>query len=115
MDVLRTRAAVTLTKPLALPKAKRVTRREGEIECDEILFARLRELRKQLADERGVPAYIIFGDTTLRELARAYPTRVGQLEGITGIGEKKRAEFGETFTAAIADFLKTNPKVTFND
>ena len=115
MNVLRTRAAVTLTKPLALPKAKRVTRREGEIECDEILFARLRELRKQLADERGVPAYIIFGDTTLRELARAYPTRVGQLEGITGIGEKKRAEFGETFTAAIADFLKTNPKITFND
>ena len=115
MNVLRTRATVTLTKPLALPKAKRVTRREGEIECDEILFARLRELRKKLADERGVPAYIIFGDTTLRELARAYPTRVGQLEGITGIGEKKRAEFGETFTAAIADFLKTNPKVTFND
>ncbi|WP_246026407.1 DNA helicase RecQ [Oleiharenicola lentus] len=115
LNVLRTRAAVTLTKPLALPKAKRVTHREGEIECDEILFARLRELRKQLADERGVPAYIIFGDTTLRELARRYPTRVGQLEGITGIGEKKRAEFGDTFTAAIAEFLKTNPKIEFAD
>ncbi|MDQ5977238.1 MAG: ATP-dependent helicase RecQ [Verrucomicrobiota bacterium] len=115
MNLLRTRAAVTLTKPLALPKAKRVTHREGEIECDEILFARLRELRKKLADERGVPAYIIFGDTTLRELARRYPVRLAQLEGITGIGEKKRAEFGETFTEAIADFLKTNPKVTFND
>jgi ATP-dependent DNA helicase RecQ len=115
LDVLRTRATVTLTKPLALPKAKRVTRREGEIECDEILFARLRELRKKIADERGVPAYIIFGDTTLRELARAYPTRVGQLEGITGIGEKKRAEFGETFTTAIAEFLATNPRVQFPD
>lgn len=115
MNVLRTRASVTLTKPLALPKAKRVARREGEIECDEILFARLRELRKKLADERGVPAYIVFGDTTLRELARAYPTRLGQLEGITGIGEKKRAEFGETFVSAIADFLKTNPRMQFND
>ncbi len=115
LDVLRKRSAVTLTKPLALPKAKRVTHREGEIECDEILFARLRELRKKLADERGVPAYIIFGDTTLRELARRYPVRLAQLEGITGIGEKKRAEFGETFTSAIADFLKTNPKVEFAD
>jgi ATP-dependent DNA helicase RecQ len=113
LEVLRTRATVTLTKPLASPKVKRVTHREGEIECDEILFARLREVRKKLADERGVPAYIIFGDTTLRELARAYPVRVDQLEGITGIGEKKRAEYGATFVAAIADFLHTNPRIGF--
>jgi ATP-dependent DNA helicase RecQ len=113
MNVLRTREKVTLTKPLALPQAKRVTRREGDIECDEILFAHLRNLRKKLADERGVPAYIIFGDATLRELAHHYPTTVAQLEGITGIGEKKRAEFGETFTQAIATFLKTNPRLKF--
>ncbi len=115
LDLLRTRTPVTLTKPMALPKARRTTRREGDIECDEILFARLRELRKKLADERGVPAYVVFGDTTLRELARVYPIRVAQLEGITGIGEKKRAEFGEIFTDAIASFLKTNPKMSFND
>ncbi|MBI2517414.1 MAG: DNA helicase RecQ [Opitutae bacterium] len=113
LAVLKSRAAITLTKPLALPKAKRITRREGEIECDEILFARLRELRKQLADERGVPAYIIFGDATLRQMAREYPTRLADLEGITGVGEKKRAEYGEIFTAAIASFLKTNPRVSF--
>jgi ATP-dependent DNA helicase RecQ len=113
LELLRSRAPVTLTKPLSLPKARRVARREGEIECDEILFARLRELRKQLADARGVPAYIIFGDTTLREMARAYPTSLVRLDGITGVGEKKRAEFGEAFTRAIADFLKTNPKMDF--
>jgi ATP-dependent DNA helicase RecQ len=113
MNVLRTRAKITLTKPLALPKARRVTRREGEIECDEILFAHLRNLRKKLADERGVPAYVVFGDATLRELAHHYPTRIDQLDGITGIGEKKRAEFGETFTRAIATFLETNPRLKF--
>lgn len=113
MNVLRTREKITLTKPLSLPKAKRVTRREGEIACDEILFARLRELRKKLADERGVPAYVIFGDATLRQLAREYPIDVDQLDGITGIGEKKRAEFGATFVAAIAKFLDTNPRVQF--
>ncbi|MBA4138600.1 MAG: DNA helicase RecQ [Opitutus sp.] len=113
MNLLRTREKITLTKPLSLPKAKRVTRREGEIECDEILFAHLRNLRKKLADERGVPAYVVFGDATLRQLAREYPTRIGELEGITGIGEKKRAEFGATFTAAIAEFLETNPRLKF--
>lgn len=114
MNVLRTREKITLTKPLSLPKAKRVTRREGEIACDEILFARLRELRKKLADERGVPAYVIFGDATLRQLAREYPIDVDQLDGITGIGEKKRAEFGATFVAAIARFLDNNPRLKFD-
>ena len=115
MNLLRTREKVMLTKPLALPQAKRVTRREGEIACDEILFARLRELRKKLADERGVPAYVVFGDATLRQLAREYPIYVDQLDGITGIGEKKRAEYGPTFVAAIAQFLEANPRMSFND
>ena len=105
---------VQLTKPMDLPKAKRITRREGDIACDEILFERLRELRKKLADARGVPAYIVFGDTTLRHLARNYPTRLSELEGITGVGEKKRAEFGEAFTAAIAAYLETNPRLSFD-
>ncbi len=115
LAVLTARQPITLTKPLALPKAKRAVRREGDVECDEILFARLRELRKRLADERAVPAYIIFGDTTLRQMARFYPVRISDLEGITGVGEKKRAEFGETFASTIADFLRTNPRMTFND
>jgi ATP-dependent DNA helicase RecQ len=114
-EVLRSRAPITLTKPMDLPKAKRVARREGDIACDEILFERLRTLRKQLADERKVPAYVVFGDATLRQMARQYPTRVGEMEGITGVGEKKRAEFGEVFAEAIATFLETNPRVTFND
>lgn len=115
LAVLTARKPITLTKPLALPKAKRAARREGDVECDEILFSRLRELRKRLADERSVPAYIIFGDTTLRQMARNYPVRVTDLDGITGVGEKKRAEFGETFASTIAEFLKTNPRMTFND
>ena len=115
MDLLRSRTPITLTKPMNLPKAKRVIRREGDIACDEILFERLRALRKRLADERKVPAYIVFGDTTLRQMAREYPTSVGAMEGISGLGEKKRAEFGETFAAAIAEFLETNPRITFGD
>jgi ATP-dependent DNA helicase RecQ len=113
--VLVARTPITLTKPMDLPKAKRVARREGDIACDEILFERLRALRKQLADERKVPAYVVFGDATLRQMARLYPTRVSEMEGITGVGEKKRAEFGAIFAEAVATFLETNPRITFND
>ena len=114
MSVLRARTPITLTKPMDLPKAKRTTtRREGDIACDEILFARLRALRKELADDRKVPAYIVFGDTTLRAMARHYPEQVDEMEGIPGMGEKKRAEFGEIFAAEIADYLKTNSRMAF--
>jgi ATP-dependent DNA helicase RecQ len=114
MEVLRSRSPITLTKPMAMPKAKRAAaRREGEIACDELLFERLRTLRKKLADERHVPAYIVFGDTTLRAMARFYPESVEQMEGIPGMGEKKRAEFGAAFAAEIADYLATNSRVAF--
>ncbi len=113
MAVLKARTPITLTKPMVMPKAKRVTRREGEIACDEILFDRLRALRKRVADERHVPAYIVFGDTTLRAMARYYPTSVAEMEGIPGMGDKKRAEFGEAFASEIAGYLKTNSRIAF--
>jgi ATP-dependent DNA helicase RecQ len=114
LAILKARQPITLTKPMETPKAKRAAvRREGDIACDEILFARLRALRKELADERRVPAYIIFGDTTLRFMARHYPETLDQMEGIPGMGEKKRAEFGETFANEIADYLKTNSRMAF--
>ena len=114
LAVLLARTPLTLTQPLALPKVRRAARREGEIECDEILFTHLRALRKRLADEKGVPAYVVFGDTTLRQMAREYPVELAAMDGITGVGEKKRAEYGATFAAAIAEFLQSNPRVTFN-
>ena len=115
LAVLTARTPVTLAKPLALPRAKRAPRREGEIACDEILFARLRELRKRLADERRVPAYIVFGDATLRQMAHDYPVRIEDLAGITGVGEKKRLEFGEIFVAEIAQYLVNNSRQSFAD
>ena len=114
VNVLRSRQPITLTKPMELPKAKRAsTRREGDIECDEILFERLRALRKKLADERSVPAYIVFGDTTLRSMAREYPATEDALTTIPGIGEKKLAEFGPAFLAEINAYLEANAKVSF--
>ena len=100
-----------LKKAIAEKKART---RKGEIDCDEVLFDRLRTLRRKLADERDVPAYIIFSDATLREMARAYPVKESAFGQLPGIGEKKRAEFGPMFCQEIAKFLETNPRIRFD-
>lgn len=88
----------------AAPASK--TKRSGAIACDEALFERLRRLRKRLADERDVPAYIIFPDVSLRQMAGAYPKNESEMSQISGVGEKKLREFGAIFLAEIADYLK---------
>lgn len=115
-ELLKTRRPLSLTRPSEqTPKARRSpVRREGDLDCDEILLAELKRLRKSLADERGVPAYVIFGDKTLRQLARDYPTREADLHGVFGMGEKKREEFGSAFVRRIAEFLETNPRQRFD-
>ena len=77
----------------------------GEIVCDEQLFNALRTLRRSLADERNVPAYVIFSDVTLRLMARERPTNLELMSSISGVGQKKLAEFGETFATAIRNHL----------
>ncbi|HEY1719344.1 MAG TPA: DNA helicase RecQ [Verrucomicrobiae bacterium] len=115
--ILKSRTKVTLTKPAVVPEIKVVpeakTRYVGEISCDEILFERLRELRKKLADERDVPAYIIFSDVSLRQMARNYPANENEFARISGVGETKLREFGKFFLAEIAAHLQTNPKQIF--
>jgi ATP-dependent DNA helicase RecQ len=109
--VLKARKPVQLTKPMRAPE-----RREhaiGEITCDEALFERLRALRKRLADERGVPPYIVFSDVALRQMARSYPSNERQFTRISGVGERKLAEFGKIFLGEIAAFLQTNPRQIF--
>lgn len=112
--LLRSRSPIQLTKPIESPKARRTIKRVGEVACDEILLARLRKLRKKLADERRVPAYVIFGDATLRQLAREYPETPVELEGVFGMGEKKRAEFGPVFLEAIAAHLGEHGRQSFD-
>ena len=109
--ILKSRTKVTLTKPVTAPEKQ--TRHVGEIACDEVLFERLRELRKRLADEHDVPAYIIFSDVSLRQMARNYPESESDFARISGVGEKKLREYGEVFLNEIALHLATNPRQIF--
>jgi ATP-dependent DNA helicase RecQ len=111
--VLKQRKSVTLTKSVTAPEP--IAHRVGEIACDEGLFERLRELRKRLADERDLPAYIIFSDVALRQMARDYLENERDFAGISGVGEKKVREFGEAFLTEIALHLATNPRQIFAD
>jgi ATP-dependent DNA helicase RecQ len=111
--ILKQRTKVTLTKPVAAPETK--VHHVGEITCDETLFERLRELRKRLADERDVPAYIVFSDVALRQMARNYPAIESDFARISGVGEKKLREFGEIFLGEIAAHLETNARQIFAD
>ncbi|GEK85531.1 DNA helicase RecQ [Microbacterium aerolatum] len=71
-------------------------------EGDRSLFEALRVWRAETAREIGKPAYIVFGDATLRALAEIRPASQGDLDGITGIGEKKREAYGDAVLAVIA-------------
>ncbi len=85
----------------------------GSLQCDENLFERLRRLRKRMADERGIPAYMIFSDVSLRQTARNYPLNEREFSRISGVGQKKLEEFGQAFLAEIAAYLQENPRQIF--
>ena len=69
---------------------------------DEELFERLRTLRKQLADEQRVPAYVVFSDATLAEMAARKPATEEALLEVSGVGQSKLQRYGEAFLAVIA-------------
>jgi ATP-dependent DNA helicase RecQ len=66
------------------------------------LFEALRAWRSEQAKEQGVPAYVVFADVTLREVATVRPQDLGQLAGITGVGQKKLDTYGEGLLAVVA-------------
>ncbi|MDR3433422.1 MAG: ATP-dependent DNA helicase RecQ [Rouxiella aceris] len=72
---------------------------------DRKLFAKLRKLRKSLADEGNVPPYVVFNDTTLLEMAEQLPVSPGELLGITGVGQRKLEKFGRPFMAVIKEHI----------
>jgi ATP-dependent DNA helicase RecQ len=70
------------------------------------LFEKLRLLRKRLADEQGIPPYFIFQDGTLRQMAAALPRTRDELLRISGVGQRKAADYGNAFMEAIATYVR---------
>ena len=70
---------------------------------DEALFEALRALRKRLADEQSVPAYVVFSDATLAEMAARRPATYAELLDVNGVGQTKLERYGDAFLEAIAE------------
>ncbi|MGL1902149.1 MAG: DNA helicase RecQ [Fibrobacterales bacterium] len=77
---------------------------------DPLYFAMLKGLRKEIADSKSIPAYLVFSDATLRQMSSLQPITDEQFLAINGVGEKKLMEYGDAFINAILD-LQTSAKV----
>ncbi len=109
--VLRGEEQVTLARPPA-PRPKAAagrSRREGaraartlETPEQEELFERLRELRREIAAEQSVPAYVVFADAALADMARRAPRTREEFLAVSGVGAAKLERYGDAFLAAIA-------------
>jgi ATP-dependent DNA helicase RecQ len=87
----------------AVKPARRSEARTRAATIDDSLFERLRALRKRLADQNGLPPYVIFHDSTLREMAEHMPLDLDQFAALPGVGQAKLARYGEQFIAAVRE------------
>jgi ATP-dependent DNA helicase RecQ len=99
---LKSKQPLALTRPISTQARPTKRQIDGEVLCDEGLFQFLRNLRKELADARNVPPYIIFPDLTLRHLAARQPSNAAEFAEIPGVGERKLRDFSAPFLEAIA-------------
>ena len=106
-EVLRGNRSVRLLQPKTKVKKTRFDEKSWE-SVDTGLFEILRNLRRQLADERRVPAYVLFSDATLRDMARVRPGSPSALLGIRGVGERKLADLGQRFIEVIVSYCREN-------
>jgi ATP-dependent DNA helicase RecQ len=92
--------------PSSKKRSRSAVRDTFAVPADSDLFDVLREVRLRLARARGVPPYVIFHDTTLRDMAEKRPKTIDDLHEVYGVGARKAADFGDAFLDAIRTFRK---------
>jgi ATP-dependent DNA helicase RecQ len=111
-EIMRGERTVRLTQPVRRQKGEKPTKSQADSisweGVDVGLFEALRSLRKQLADERRVPPYVIFSDATLRELARVRPSSLASMRAIYGVGMTKLHDFGNRFLHVIDSHCRSH-------
>ena len=114
LTALKSRTKIMLAVPLPVVEKRSAAPQQGEIPCDEGLFQKLRQVRRELAEARAVPPYVIFGDVTLRHLARTYPQTADQCLRVPGVGQQKLRDFGEAFMEVIREHLRNAAPQNFS-
>jgi ATP-dependent DNA helicase RecQ len=103
-EVMRSHRTVEIVLPPRLEsQLEDVSQPKADIE---MLFERLRSLRKTIADEQSVPPYVVFADSSLRLMAQKQPQTLGEFSKISGVGTHKRDRYGARFTAEVRFFCE---------
>ncbi len=105
-EVMRQQHVVTIAVSKALKSSSAGSKEladdnSADIPIDTILYEKLRQQRKQLAEAQSVPPYVIFHDATLRLMSQQQPTNLVEFGKLSGIGDRKRSQYGEIFTQLI--------------
>jgi len=109
--VLRGDITPVIVKPLLAKKKKEIAKKTMELKekewqgIDQELFRILRKKRAEIARKQGVPAFIIFGDKSLKDMAIIKPITKDQFATVFGVGDKKAKTYAQTFTSLIKDYL----------
>ncbi|EKK5199486.1 ATP-dependent DNA helicase RecQ [Cronobacter sakazakii] len=102
---LRGEAPLMLAVPRVAALKPRVAQKSYGGNYDRKLFAKLRKLRKAIADEENIPPYVVFNDATLIEMAEQMPLSPGEMLGINGVGTRKLERFGRPFMTLIREHV----------
>ncbi|MCF6148167.1 MAG: DNA helicase RecQ [Candidatus Kuenenia sp.] len=111
-EILLGRKKVFLTKPEETPS---FAVSKEDTNYDQALYERLRVLRKSIADRESMPPYIIFHDTSLKEMSTRYPQTASDLEKISGVGELKLRKYGALFLKEICDYCRQHAVIPKQD
>ncbi|HIP26264.1 MAG TPA: DNA helicase RecQ [Flavobacteriaceae bacterium] len=80
----------------------------GNTSTDEVLMKQLKDLRKQVGKQKGVPPFVIFQDPSLEDMTLKYPITLKELANVHGVGEGKAKKYGQDFVDLIADYVEEN-------
>ena len=112
-EFLRNRESISLIRPAEDLKRERDGGAADPVQFDRELFSQLRALRRQIAVDRGVPPYVIFGDVSLRQMAAIYPQDEAEFASIHGVGNLKVREYGPRFIKLIREYVEANNITTY--
>ena len=110
-QLLRGEVAPRLLRPVRQAAEAKAAKSRGAQSWEGVdrgLFAELRRLRQTLAAAQQVPAYIVFGDAALRDMARRRPSSLAAFRRVNGVGDKKLADYGRDFVACITAYCQSH-------
>ena len=106
--LLRGEERIELRLDIKVKAAKRQTKTALALDMDVALWEALRDCRREFAEERGVPPYVIFHDSALQEMCVNLPRDLNEFSLVSGVGERKLEKYGPAFVRVIGDHLSAH-------